>query len=145
MITLNEILMGRDREFPLDSTLEKNLQLLHHSLNKFRKIYNKPLTVSSGYRPVQYNQNAGGAKKSNHMSCLACDFLDKDGALDMFCISNLDALKECGLYLEHPKWTLGWCHLQVIAPSSKSRVFIPSKQQPATDKHDKLFDSYELH
>jgi len=36
MITADEILMGRDKEYPLDSMLKANLQTLLTALNSFR-------------------------------------------------------------------------------------------------------------
>lgn len=125
MITRDEVLMGRDKQFPLNNTQEANLQHLLKCLNQFRDIYGKPMTVSSGYRPEAINSTVpGAAKKSNHIICLACDFKD-DGSLDKFCMDNLDVLEKCGLYLESPASTIGWCHLQAIAPKSGKRVFNP--------------------
>jgi hypothetical protein len=125
MITRDEVLMGRDKEFPLNSELEKNLEILLKALNKFRAIYGKPMVVSSGYRPGKHNKSAGGALKSNHVICLACDFQDSDGKLDDFCLKNQSILESCGLWLEHPMATPGWVHLQAVAPRSGRRVFIP--------------------
>lgn len=126
MITREEILMGRDKAYPLDEEQKENLEKLLIALNMFRKLYGKPMVVSSGYRPAQINAVVeGAAKKSNHIKCLACDFRDSDGELDKWCMENLDVLERCGLYLEDPNYTNGWCHLQAIAPPSKKRVFIP--------------------
>lgn len=124
-VTREEILQGRDKEFPLSQEQEANLSKLLAAVNKFRDIYGKPLKVSSGYRPGKYNEAAGGAKKSNHMQCLAVDFVDVDGSLDAYCLANLKVLEECGLYLESPEHTPSWCHLQAIAPRSGNRVFLP--------------------
>lgn len=118
--------MGRDKQYPLSEEQEKNLEQLLECLNKFRKIYGKPMIVSSGYRPEAINKNVkGAAKKSNHIMCLACDFKDLDGSLDEWCLQNLDVLEECGLYLESPLHTPTWCHLQCKSPKSGRRVFIP--------------------
>ena len=95
MIIREEILMNRDKEFPLTQELEANLSKLLEALNKFRKIYDKPMIVSSGYRPSIFNQKAGAAKKSNHMLCLACDFIDMDSSLDAYCVANENILEEC--------------------------------------------------
>jgi hypothetical protein len=138
-IIREEILKGRDKEFPLSTEIEGNLRLLLFHLNQFRAIYGKPMVVSSGYRPGNYNDLAGGAKKSNHMVCLACDFADADSSLDSYCIKNLDVLEQCGLYLEHPKWTKGWCHLQIVKPASGKRIFVPSHGEIAASKLDELF------
>ena len=115
--------MGRDSQFPLSPELETNLAKLLSALNQFRTIYAKPMTVSSGYRPGHYNSDAGGAKTSTHITCQACDFHDTDGTLDQWCLDHLEVLEQCGLYLESPDHTKGWCHLQ-IRPT-KNRVFIP--------------------
>jgi Peptidase M15 len=122
-IARDEVLMQRDAEFPLTPELETNLNNLLIALNKFRDIYNIPMIVTSGYRPGHYNSDAGGAPDSPHITCEACDFHDPDGAIDLFCTNNLNVLIQCGLYLESPAATVGWCHLQ-IRPTI-NRVFIP--------------------
>jgi len=124
-ITPQEILMSRDTQYPLSDELQANLAKLLECLNKFRAYYNIPMVVTSGYRPAGFNTAAGGAQHSNHMVCLACDFHDPDGALDAYCMNNLPVLEYCGLYLEDPAHTPGWCHLQAISPASGNRVFKP--------------------
>lgn len=125
-ISKAEILMGRDVKYPLDQEQLDNLNKLLVAVNKFRTYYGKPMTVSSGYRPAEINAKVkGAAKKSNHMKCLAVDFRDSDGAIDKFCMDNLHILEDCGLYLEHPEATPGWCHLQCVPPRSGNRVFKP--------------------
>ena len=124
MITANEVLMGRDQKWPLSPELKNNLDTLLIALNMFRGYYNKPMNVSSGYRPAAINvliKNA--ASHSAHSECLACDFHDLNGELDKFCMANLDILEHCGLYLEHPDNTPNWCHLTVRPPKSGKRVF----------------------
>lgn len=125
-ITRAEVLMGRDEHAPLTRELSENLTKLMVAINSLRDYYGKPMIVSSGYRPPEINfATPGAAKKSNHMFCLAVDFRDHDGELDKWCLANLDKLEACGLYLEDPKHTPGWCHLQVVPPKSGKRVFIP--------------------
>lgn len=117
--------MGRDKEFPLSDELKLNLDALVIALNAFRSHYGVPMVVTSGYRPGHYNKDAGGAKNSPHVTCQACDFHDPSGILDAYCVANQDILEQCGLYLEDPKHTIGWCHLQIRRPGSGSRIFIP--------------------
>lgn len=121
MISKQEILMGRDTEYPLTPELEENLRLLLIAVNKLRSLYGKPMNVSSGYRPGKYNKAAGGAKNSTHLTLQAVDFADSDGAIDAFC--TVDILKQCGLYKEHPDNTPRWCHVQ-IRPTN-NRIFKP--------------------
>jgi hypothetical protein len=130
MITRDEILKGRDRDYPLDSELEQNLTRLLDAVNKIRKEWGKPLVVTSGYRPGHFNKSARGAKKSAHMTCEAVDFHDPDGAFGKWCLANLKLLEEAGLYMESPIYTheppaKRWIHLQIRAPKSGNRVFIP--------------------
>lgn len=123
MITRAEILMGRDAEYPLTPQLEFNLGQLFHAINQVRKLYNKPMSVSSGYRPGKYNTAAGGAQNSAHMTCEAIDISDPKGELDAWCMANQAKLEEYGLWLEEPTHTPGWCHLD-IRPRNV-RVFKP--------------------
>jgi len=127
-ITKSEILMGRDKSHPNDYTKEisDNIDKLLVKLNEVRKLYGKPMSVSSGWRPPSINAKvAGAAKKSNHMLGLACDFRDPDGALDKWCMDNIAKLTELGLYLESPAHTPGWCHLQLKKPGSGNNPFLP--------------------
>lgn len=121
----NEILMGREVANPLTPEMKKNLDKLLIAVNRLRAMWGKPLVVSSGYRPPAQNTAAGGAKKSNHMICAAVDFRDPDQELAKWLISRLDVLEACGLYLEDPSKTIGWIHVQVIAPGSGRRIFRP--------------------
>lgn len=121
--TREEYTKGRDEVEPLNEEQEKNLHQLLTVMDQFREAYGKPLQISSGYRPASVNASVGGAKKSNHIMCLAVDFTDPDGEIDKFCLNNLDLLIRLGLYLESPVHTPNWCHLQLKKTSK--RVFIP--------------------
>lgn len=66
-----------------------------------------------------------GAPQSAHKEGLAVDLYDPCGELDGWCLRNLDQLAACGLYLEDPRHTPGWCHLTIRAPKSGKRVFVP--------------------
>ena len=121
MITRDEILMGRDKEFPLSTELETHLSSLLVAVNKLRTLYGKPMFVSSGYRPGHYNWDAHGAANSPHITCQAVDFVDKDKALKKWITPEI--LEKCGLYQEHPDYTPTWVHVQ-IRPT-KNRVFKP--------------------
>lgn len=125
MISRDEVLMGRDREYPLSEELEVNLTSLLIALNKCRNIYGKPIAVSSGYRPGKYNTAAKGAANSAHLTCEACDFVDADGQLKKYILDNPIILETCGLYMEAPDRTPTWCHLQIRRIPSGNRIFRP--------------------
>lgn len=121
MISRDEVLMGRDKEFSLTPELEQNLNNLLVAVNKLRTLYNQPMLVSSGYRPGHYNKDAGGAANSPHVVCMAVDFHDVDNKLKEWI--TIDILEQCGLYQEDPTSTKTWLHVQ-IRPTI-NRVFKP--------------------
>ena len=127
MITKDEILMGRDKMYPLDETQKENVEKLLLAVNKLRALYGKPMFVSSGYRPGAFNMKAGGGKRSAHLTCEAVDFKDVDRAITNFCTDEI--LEECGLWMESPDVATTWCHLQTREPKSRwnnrKRVFNP--------------------
>lgn len=130
MISRDEILMGRDRDYPLTPDLMQNLDKLLIAVNKLRDAWGKPLIVTSGYRPGHYNKSAKGAIKSAHTTCEAVDFKDADGEFGKWCLANLPLLEECGLYMESPAYTheppgKRWIHVQIRPTKSGKRVFIP--------------------
>lgn len=133
----DEVLMGRDKAHPLNAEQEANLIKLLSAMNEVRKAFGSPLVVSSGYRPAAINAAVGGAKRSNHMQCLAVDFRDTDGRVAKWCLANLDLLKKLGMYMEDPRWTKGWVHLQIVAPGSRKRIFIPA---PGNPPHPQAWD-----
>lgn len=124
-ITKEDILMSRDREYPLDDTLLTNLDRLVRSVNKFQLVYGKQITVSSGYRPGKYNVAAHGAPNSSHLTCEAVDFHDADGKVKEFVKLNPYILVDCDLYQEDPSRTLQWIHVQTRPTKSGKRVFVP--------------------
>lgn len=134
MITRDDFFMGRDKAYPHDLTdeIEANAQVTIDRANllltRFRAETGDTYArkVNSGWRPPSVNAaTPGAARKSKHMLGQAIDIDDDNGALDEWCAANLLALEEIGLWLESPKHTDGWCHLQIVPPRSGNRVFIP--------------------
>ncbi len=136
-LKLADYYMGRDQlhRSELTRELRANARDIVRRVNQLLKRAAKqvPLrdagitaTVSSGWRPQTINATVpGAAKNSKHIYCLAIDLDDRDGRLDAWCMVNLTALEELGLWLEHPEATPGWCHLQTRPPRSGNRVFYP--------------------
>lgn len=120
-ITRDDILMGRDRDYPTNSIIEDNLHKLLICLNMFQMECGLPMKVTSGYRPGHYNTKAVGSKNSAHLVCEAADFDDRDHALKDYVEKDPGILERCGLYMESPKRTSTWIHLST-RPASK-RIF----------------------
>lgn len=125
MITVPEFLMARQDEFPLTPAMLMNLAVTMAAINYIRGVYDKPLMVSSGYRPDRYNTQAGGAKKSPHLTCEAVDILDSEGYFATWCVENTHILSRAGLFMEDPAYTKGWVHLQTRKPKSGKIIFKP--------------------
>lgn len=123
MITLKEYLMGRDKEYPLDMLQAQNSADLLARINWLFGTLEIHATVSSGYRPSAINKKIGGAKMSTHTVCAGIDLHDPDGMLAAKMLDHLDLLEQCGLWLENPKDTPTWVHLDT--KQRKNRIFNP--------------------
>jgi uncharacterized protein YcbK (DUF882 family) len=118
----SEFLKDREIEYPLTEQQRINMVFLLDVISTIREKWGKPIQISSGYRPGRFNKAAGGAEKSAHLTCEAVDLVDHDGSLAKFCEPLLQQLD---LYMENPKRTPGWVHLQTRKTKSGSRVFQP--------------------
>lgn len=128
VLKLADYYMGRDRlhRGELTREMRANARETLRRVNRLLQRAGLTRKVSSGWRPASINAAvSGAAPNSKHISCLAIDLEDRDGALDAWCLANLQALEEIGLWLEHPSATPGWCHLQIQPPRSGNRVFEP--------------------
>lgn len=93
--------------------------------------------VASGWRPPAINDaTSNAAAHSRHLTGEAIDLRDT-GTRDLarWCLNNLDALEEIGLWMEDPQWTHAppgqpWVHLQIVPPGSHRRVYVPSTRPP---------------
>lgn len=145
MISKDELLKGRDQQYPTDYTQEisDNLDKLLIPMNQIRTSWNKPMVVNSGWRPPSINAaTPGAATHSKHMSGLAVDILDSDGSLWAWVLQNLDMMKQLGIFFEDKRWTPNWVHFQLGAPASGKRIFVPSSAQPsAPDAWDGNYDA----
>ncbi len=97
--------------------------VLASRLSELLLLYGSRPIITSGYRAPAANKAAGGAKKSSHLEGRACDFADKDGAFAAWCVKNVHLLEQFGLWLEDPKSTKGWCHIQ--SRPAANRIFKP--------------------
>lgn len=101
-----------------DDTVKMRLEALTDSvLDPLRKLYNKPIKVTSGYRCPRLNAAVGGSQNSQHMRGEAADITSINDNLD----ENkkiLDILLKSGLefdqlLIEHPdrKGRPDWIHV----------------------------------
>lgn len=81
--------------------------------------------ISSGWRPLPYNKQIGGSRRSWHIVGRAVDLAD-DGTLDILISLRPELLEKHGLWLEHADYTPGWTHLDTgVRAARPVRIFKP--------------------
>lgn len=88
--------------------------------------------VASGWRPRSVNDSTrNAAAHSRHLTAQACDLRDtSERHLARWCLAHPEALRTIGLWMEDPRWTPTWVHLQTVPPASQRLVYIPSSRPP---------------
>jgi len=139
IVTLDDYWMGRDVGYAdeLTETIARNAAVTVARVNHLLDAMaadgvhaeckaGTASPVASGWRPVEINARVPAAvPDSPHICGAACDLYDPRSALDDWCLEHLTVLAELDLWLEHPEYTEGWCHVQIVAPRCGSRVFRP--------------------
>lgn len=82
---------------------------------------------NGGFRP---RGSSVGAASSTHKTGHGIDLYDPHRRLARWCLQNPDVLKDIGLWMEDPRWTPTWLHLQDVPPKSGRLVYIPSQEPP---------------
>lgn len=160
MITLDDYWMGRDQAHAADLTdaITEHATLLLGRVNLLLSWavadHVQPALdartgthVASGWRPPGVNAaTANAAAASRHLTGQAIDLRDH-GTRDLarWCLRNLDALEEIGLWMEDPQWThqppgQPWVHLQIVPPGSRRRVYVPSSKPALAAKLPEQID-----
>ena len=129
MITLEVYLSQHDeyaKEGELTDDIRLNSAITVDRANQLMIAAHLDLGLRSGWRPAAANKAIpGAAAKSKHMTGQAVDIVDDEGELDDWCLDNPQRLERIGLWQEHPSFTKGWCHVQIVPPKSGKRVFYP--------------------
>lgn len=115
--------------------IQHNLEEVLLRINKIRTAYNKPMTVTSGYRTMQDHIRIYNAKgimdlkkipmQSRHLYGKAVDISDPNKDLQKWCLANIKMLEDVGLWLEDFSATPNWVHFQIEPPKSGKRMFKP--------------------
>lgn len=114
------------KESEVDTITLRNLEDLCRKINALG--YQPPMYATSCLRSLadqkRINPKALG---SSHLYGAAVDIADPNGTLANWLqsIEGQRRLVECGLWMENPKSTKGWVHLQIFAPKSFNRYFNP--------------------
>ena len=73
-LTFSQIAARRGLDNTPPPKVKDNLERLAFFLEQVRKLFNKPLLISSGYRSREVNEAVGGSKTSQHCEGCAADF-----------------------------------------------------------------------
>ena len=145
MICDTDYYMGRDVLYPdeLTDEIRANVKALVPRVNALLALMSAngvaPATdahtrtaVASGWRPAAVNDaTANAAASSRHLTGQAIDLRDTpERELCRWALANPDALVELGLWMEDPRWTPTWLHVQTVPPKSGHLVYVPSTKPP---------------
>lgn len=140
MITVEQYFMGRDLEYSSEcseairNNAAETVRLTNQlkSLAMIRDGFTFPDNeVASGWRPAAVNDaTSHAAAHSRHLTAQALDTHDPERLFARWCLRNLNELETIGLWMEDPRWTPTWVHLQTQPPGSGHRIFIPSSAAP---------------
>ena len=136
MISLEAFWKGRDVQYAgeLTDEIRGNAALTVGKVNELLEIagFKHVSEVNSGWRSQSVNDaTANAGARSKHLSGEAVDIPDPYRDLASWCVDNLEMLEGLQLWMEDPRWTPTWVHLQTVPPRSGRRVFIPSTASPA--------------
>ena len=73
-LTFSQVASRRGLNNIPSEKVKDNLERLAFFLEQVRKLFNKPLLISSGYRSREVNEAVGGSKTSQHCEGCAADF-----------------------------------------------------------------------
>lgn len=125
--TITEVLQCGSHKFKeseIDLVTKRNLLDLIDKVNALG--YTPPMRASSCLRSLEDQKRINpSAMGSSHLYGCAIDISDPKGELKAWLLKNQNKLVECGLWMEHPDYCKGWCHLTTLAPKSMKRIFIP--------------------
>lgn len=135
MLSMEELLKDRAKLQDLPADQQQNLKTLLERINKIRSAWNKPMSVTSGYRTMEDHLRIYKEKgitdqskipmKSKHLVGAAVDISDPNKELQQWCKSNEQILKDAQLWMEDFSATPNWCHFQISPPASGKRWFLP--------------------
>ena len=100
-------------------------QTLAVLLQAIREHFNKPITITSGYRTAAHNKSVGGAKSSQHLLGRAADFYVEGvpvATVAAYAETLLPGRGGIGRYpkdAKHPKRMTGWVHIDTRTNKSR--------------------------
>lgn len=113
--------------FPTTPAIVANIQRTAWKLDEIRSILgDKPIMLTSGFRPYIYNNLIGGAPKSLHTAGLAADFYVEGMTVHKVHSLLYPRLEDLNICMENISETPTWTHIDLGEPRYHSgRYFNP--------------------
>ena len=129
-LTFSQVASRRGIDNTPPPKVKDNLERLALFLEQVRKVVNKPISISSGYRSREVNESVGGSKTSQHCEGCAADFNVKGMSPDAVVRAIVTAdIPYDQVILEFDSWV----HISV--PTVKGSI--PRKQALVIDNKGK--------
>jgi hypothetical protein len=129
-LTFSQVASRRGIDNTPPPKVKDNLERLALFLEQVRKVVNKPISISSGYRSREVNESVGGSKTSQHCEGCAADFNVKGMSPDAVVRAIVDAtIPYDQVILEFDSWV----HISI--PTVKGSA--PRKQALVIDNNGK--------
>ena len=97
-------------------------QTLAVLLQAIREHFNKPITITSGYRTAAHNKSVGGAKSSQHLLGKAADIQVADTTVEAVAAYAESLMPDWGGVGRYPVKagrTKGWVHVDTLPNKSR--------------------------
>jgi len=88
------------------------IELTAERMQKIRDFIGRPIKITSWFRPLVYNEEIGGAKRSSHLFGMACDFNVKDFTADDVRTLLRPKLEEFNIRMENLDGA-NWVHVDI--------------------------------
>lgn len=116
--------------YPTTPEIDANLDTLLERINVVRAGFGKPMSVTSGLRNQEKQEQLINLGKSHtmtskHLYGQAVDIYDPEQELQTWCYDNIERLEAIGLWCEAFQATPNWVHFQIVPPRSGHRFFVP--------------------
>jgi len=112
--------MGREIEIEDSRIVEHLTYLCVHVLEPLREILDRPIVITSGYRPQWLNRSIGGSPNSEHMDGRAADIV-VPGFTPFFVCKTAEIKQIPFNQCIHEFPPRGWCHISVPKPGEPPR------------------------
>lgn len=127
--------MGRPVTVDPESTVAANLErLCYMALEPARALVNKPIVITSGYRPKYLNDAIGGSQTSEHLDGRAADFYVIGMELsEAFAVLRDSDIPYNQLIIEHNSWI----HMSIpkpLTPPKRQRLMASGDRNNPTWK-----------